>query len=65
LITAAAAVRIASRKFGGGKVAVAAAAGSGAGAEETLHARPTEGTIWWLKRDLQAKEELYGRKKKA
>lgn len=57
-ITAAAAVRIATRKFGGGKAAGKAAAG----AEDDL--RPTEGTIWWLKRDLQAKQERYGKKSK-
>ena len=56
LITAAAAVRMATRKFGGGKAAGKAAAG----AEDDM--RPTEGTIWWLKRDLKAKQERYGKK---
>jgi len=53
LITAEAAVRIASRKYGvhGGK----APAGSGV--------PRTNGTIWWLERDLKAKKEKYGGRK--
>lgn len=48
LITAEAKVRIAIRKFG---------AGSGEGG-----AAPTQGTIWWLQTDLDAKKAKYGPK---
>lgn len=53
LITAEAAVRIASRKFGG-------AAGAAAGGEA---AAPTEGSIWWMNRDLEEKQKKYGKRK--
>jgi len=52
LIHAEAAVRTASKKFGGGKVS--AAPGSGKVA-------PTEGAIWWLNRDLEDKKKRYGK----
>lgn len=52
LITAEAAVRIATRKYGG-------AGGGGAGSA----AGPTEGAIWWMNRDLEEKQKRYGRKK--
>lgn len=54
LITAEAAVRIASRKYGvgaNGKLA--------AGASSTNVVR-TNGTMWWLERELRAKKEKYG-----
>lgn len=51
LITAEAAVRIATRKFGG--------AGSGGSGEST---GPTDGAIWWMNRDLAEKKKRYGRK---
>lgn len=54
LITAEAAVRMATRKFGGGNY-VAPADGSGA------RAAPTEGSIWWMNRDLEEKKKRYGR----
>lgn len=47
LITAEAAVRIASKKFGGG----AHSAGG-----------PTEGAIWWMNRELEEKQKRYGKK---
>merc|ERR1712100_685773 len=52
LITAEAAVRIATKKFGGGSY-------SGGGAGEA--ARPTDGAIWWMNRDLEEKKKRYGR----
>merc|ERR1712063_120202 len=52
LITAEAAVRIATKKFGGGSY-------SGGGAGEA--ARPTDGAIWWMNRDLEEKKRRYGR----
>ena len=58
LITAEAAVRIATRKFSG-----AAVSSGNAATGEGVSAKPTAGSIWWLNRDLQAKNELYGRKK--
>jgi len=54
LITAEAAVRIATRKFGGQK---GGAAAGGAGAPLT------DGAIWWMNRDLQEKQTKYGKKK--
>jgi len=52
LITAEAAVRIATRKFGGQKCAP----GEGGAAS-------TDGAIWWMNRDLQEKQTKYGKKK--
>lgn len=52
LITAEAAVRIVSRKFGG----------SAAKAESGEAVKPTEGSVWWLNRDLEAKKKLYGKR---
>jgi len=52
LITAEAAVRIATRKFGG------AGGGGGAGGAGVA---PTEGAIWWMNRDLEEKKKRYGR----
>jgi len=50
LITAEAAVRLASKKYGG----VSASADGGAS---------SEGAIWWMNRDLQEKQSRYGPKK--
>jgi len=50
LITAEAAVRIASRKYG------VKANGSGGGGGNVR----TNGTMWWLERELRAKKEKYG-----
>ncbi len=55
LITAEAAVRIASRKYGVGK---------GQTDGETGGPVRTNGTMWWLERELQAKKEKYGSHKK-
>jgi len=55
LITAEAAVRIATRKFGG--KGGASAAGSSEGAALT------DGAIWWMNRDLEEKKTKYGKKK--
>jgi len=51
LITAEAAVRIATKKFGG-------QGGGGVGGEGS-----SEGAIWWMNRDLQDKQARYGAKK--
>jgi len=56
LITAEAAVRIATRKFGGG--------GSGGGGAGGAGSSPTDGAIWWLNRDLEEKQKRYGKKNK-
>jgi len=53
LITAEAAVRIATRKFGGQK---------GAAAPGEAGAPLTDGAIWWMNRDLQEKQTKYGKK---
>jgi len=52
LITAEAAVRIATRKFGGGN-----GGGGGSGAS-------SDGAIWWMNRDLEEKQKRYGPSKK-
>jgi len=49
LITAEAAVRIASKKFGGG---AGGAGGEGAGS--------SDGALWWMNRDLEEKKKRYG-----
>jgi len=51
LISAEAAVRIASKKYG-------VTAPTGAGAADGVR---TNGTMWWLARELQAKKEKYGK----
>jgi len=53
LITAEAAVRIASKKYG--VTPGAGSVGAGGGIIRT------NGTMWWLQRELQHKKELYGR----
>jgi len=57
LITAEAAVRIATRKFGGGKGAVHNDDG-------TTSSGPTDGALWWMNRDLDEKKRKYGRQAK-
>jgi len=57
LITAEAAVRIATRKFGG----KAYKAGKSEGGSGKAIGRD-EGSIWWLNRDLAEKKKKYGRK---
>jgi len=57
LITAEAAVRIATRKFGGGQVHSGSGASSGS-------SNNTDGSIWWLNRDLEEKQRRYGPQKK-
>jgi len=56
LIKAEAAVRMATRKFGSGKVVVSSQGGS------DEHRKPTEGSMWWLNRDLEEKKKLYGKR---
>jgi len=51
LITAEAAVRIATKKFGGSSGGGGGSAGSGC---------PTDGAIWWMNRDLEEKKKRYG-----
>jgi len=55
LITAEAAVRIATRKFGSG------GSGGGGGSGDNSHA---DGALWWMNRDLEEKKKRYGRKDK-
>jgi len=50
LITAEAAVRIASRKYGAGSGNTSSGSGR------------TYGTIWWMERELREKQEKYGKK---
>lgn len=54
LITAEAAVRIATRKFGSGGTYTGPSDGS-------ARAAPTDGSIWWMNRDLEEKKKRYGR----
>jgi len=54
LITAEAAVRIATRKFGGGGTGVSGEGGSSSSS-------PSDGAIWWMNRDLAEKKKRYGR----
>lgn len=54
LITAEAAVRIVSKKFGKG--------GSGATGADGESSAPTEGALWWMEKDLAEKKRKYGRK---
>jgi len=49
LITAEAAVRMATKKFGAG----------GSGGDESTG--PTDGAIWWMNRDLEDKKKRYGK----
>jgi len=58
LITAEAAVRIATRKYGGGSSGASTSSSSG----ERI--APTAGAIWWLNRDLEEKKKLYGARAK-
>ena len=53
LITAEAAVRIATRKFGGG--------GGGGSSGEGGKFAPTDGALWWMNRDLEEKKKRYGK----
>ncbi len=64
LITAEAAVRIAIRKFGDGKVPVSASVAGGDSEEQPQRVKPTEGSVWWLGRDLEEKKKLYGKRAK-
>jgi hypothetical protein len=57
LITAEAAVRTATKKFGG-QSGSAAAAGGAAGAAAA------DGAIWWMNKDLEIKQKRYGPQKK-
>jgi hypothetical protein len=59
LITAEAAVRIATRKYGGGSSS--ASTSSSSGGERVA---PTAGAIWWMNRDLEEKKKLYGARAK-
>jgi len=55
LITAEAAVRRVSKMFGAGGVHSASENGGAA--------MPTEGAVWWMEKDLEVKQKLYGKKK--
>jgi len=56
LITAEAAVRIATKKFGG------AGGGGGGGGGAGGVVPPSQGAIWWMNRDLEDKKKRYGKK---
>jgi hypothetical protein len=58
LITAEAAVRIATKKFGGDNAAPAE------GGRKSVAANFSSGAVWWLNRDLEEKQRLYGKKSK-
>lgn len=54
LITAEAAVRMVTKKFGKG--------GSGGGGEGAESGAPTDGAIWWMNKDIAEKKKKYGKK---
>lgn len=56
LITAEAAVRIATKKYGGAR----GGSGAGGAGDDGADAGPTEGAIWWMNRDLEEKKKRYG-----
>ncbi len=63
LIKAEAAVRRAIRLYGGGATG-AGGAGGAAGSPArgaAAHGRPTQGTLWWMNKDLEVKKARYGR----
>jgi hypothetical protein len=60
LITAEAAVRMATKKFGGG----GGGGGGAAGGAAAVDSAPTEGALWWMNRDLEEKKKRYGARKK-
>jgi len=55
LIKAEAAVRKATKMFGGG-------ASANLGAPGEMRSAPTEGAIWWMNRELEEKKKRYGKK---
>jgi len=58
LITAEAAVRIATKKFGGAKVP------TDGENRKSVAANFSTGSVWWLNRDLEEKKSRYGKKSK-
>jgi len=67
LITAEAAVRIASKKFGGSAYGGGGGTSSGnltGSGTESMSSMPTDGAIWWMNRDLEEKKKRYGKKEK-
>eukprot|EP00301_Raphidiophrys_heterophryoidea_P022793 c6864_g1_i1.p1 GENE.c6864_g1_i1~~c6864_g1_i1.p1 ORF type:complete len:303 (-),score=74.12 c6864_g1_i1:109-1017(-) len=58
LIQAEAAVRGATKKYGGSKANVSD------GSRKSVAADFSSGAVWWLNRDLEEKQRLYGKKKK-
>jgi len=58
LITAEAAVRLATRKYGGTQANVSD------GTRKSVYSDFSSGAVWWLNRDLEEKQRLYGKKKK-
>lgn len=58
LITAEAAVRIATKKFGGARVP------QGDDTRKSVAANFSTGSVWWLNRDLEEKKSRYGKKPK-
>jgi len=58
LISAEAAVRIASKKFGGSSYSGTGGSGDGSGDSSS------QGALWWMNRDLEEKKKKYGPQKK-
>jgi hypothetical protein len=61
LITAEAAVRIATRKFAPGSQANLSTPGVGGKPDAVIR---TDGAVWWLNRELEEQQAKYGPKKK-
>ncbi|KAH3732769.1 actin bundling protein [Pelomyxa schiedti] len=64
LITAEAAVRIASRKFGGGASSTSTGTGGGSSSSSSSEGPGSDGAIWWMQRDLEEKKKRYAPKPK-
>jgi hypothetical protein len=66
LIKAEAAVRIVNRKFSPHGLLNAVIKNGGEAAPEAAKKaeRPSQGSMWWMNRELELKKELYGRKSK-
>ena len=64
LITAEAAVRIATKKYGGGRSYGKSEGKDNTGGKGRAYGA-NEGSIWWLNRDLAEKKKKYGVKKKS
>ena len=59
LITAEAAVRMATRKFGKGAALMHGVRTASGAESEAPTSTPTEGSLWWMNRDLEEKKKRY------